>query len=302
MSQPRPSIMTTARGTRREAFGPVEWGLMVFLALTWGASFVLIAVGLDAFEPGVVTMLRVGLGAVTLAFFPGARRPIDRADWPRLAVIAATWTALPFTLFPIAQQWINSAVAGMLNGAMPILAALVASLLLRSLPGRTQAIGLGVGFVGIVLISAPTMGESESALLGVVLVMVAVVFYAISVNIVTPLQQRYGSVPVIARMLWVATVMTLPFGLGSVAGSSFSWASLTAVVVLGVAGTGLAYVAMAELAGRAGGTRASTVTYLIPVVAVGLGILFRGDRVTTVAFVGIALVIAGAIITSRREA
>ncbi len=294
--------MTTARGTRREAFGPVEWGLMVFLALTWGASFVLIAVGLDAFEPGVVTMLRVGLGAVTLAFFPGARRPIDRADWPRLAVIAATWTALPFTLFPIAQQWINSAVAGMLNGAMPILAALVASLLLRSLPGRTQAIGLGVGFVGIVLISAPTMGESESALLGVVLVMVAVVFYAISVNIVTPLQQRYGSVPVIARMLWVATVMTLPFGLGSVAGSSFSWASLTAVVVLGVAGTGLAYVAMAELAGRAGGTRASTVTYLIPVVAVGLGILFRGDRVTTVAFVGIALVIAGAIITSRREA
>ncbi len=293
--------MTTARGTRREAFGPVEWGLMVFLALTWGASFVLIAVGLDAFEPGVVTMLRVGLGAVTLAFFPGARRPIDRADWPRLAVIAATWTALPFTLFPVAQQWINSAVAGMLNGAMPILAALVASLLLRSLPGRTQAIGLGVGFVGIVLISAPTMGESESALLGVVLVMVAVVFYAISVNIVTPLQQRYGSVPVIARMLWVATVMTLPFGLGSMAGSSFSWASLTAVVVLGVAGTGLAYVAMAELAGRAGGTRASTVTYLIPVVAVGLGILFRGDRVTTVAFVGIALVIAGAIITSRRE-
>ena len=293
--------MTTARGTRREAFGPVEWGLMVFLALTWGASFVLIAVGLDAFEPGVVTMLRVGLGAVTLAFFPGARRPIDRADWPRLAVIAATWTALPFTLFPVAQQWINSAVAGMLNGAMPILAALVASLLLRSLPGRTQAIGLGVGFVGIVLISAPTMGESESALLGVVLVMVAVVFYAISVNIVTPLQQRYGSVPVIARMLWVATVLTLPFGLGSMAGSSFSWASLTAVVVLGVAGTGLAYVAMAELAGRAGGTRASTVTYLIPVVAVGLGILFRGDRVTTVAFVGIALVIAGAIITSRRE-
>ena len=293
--------MTTARGTRREAFGPVEWGLMVFLALTWGASFVLIAVGLDAFEPGVVTMLRVGLGAVTLAFFPGARRPIDRADWPRLAVIAATWTALPFTLFPVAQQWINSAVAGMLNGAMPILAALVASLLLRSLPGRTQAIGLGVGFVGIVLISAPTMGESESALLGVVLVMVAVVFYAISVNIVTPLQQRYGSVPVIARMLWVATVMTLPVGLGSMAGSSFSWASLTAVVVLGVAGTGLAYVAMAELAGRAGGTRASTVTYLIPVVAVGLGILFRGDRVTTVAFVGIALVIAGAIITSRRE-
>ena len=293
--------MTTARGTRREAFGPVEWGLMVFLALTWGASFVLIAVGLDAFEPGVVTMLRVGLGAVTLAFFPGARRPIDRADWPRLAVIAATWTALPFTLFPVAQQWINSAVAGMLNGAMPILAALVASLLLRSLPGRTQAIGRGGGFVGIVLISAPTRGESESALLGVVLVMVAVVFYAISVNIVTPLQQRYGSVPVIARMLWVATVMTLPFGLGSMAGSSFSWASLTAVVVLGVAGTGLAYVAMAELAGRAGGTRASTVTYLIPVVAVGLGILFRGDRVTTVAFVGIALVIAGAIITSRRE-
>ncbi len=294
--------MTTAHGTRREAFGAAEWGLMVFLAITWGASFVLIAVGLDAFEPGVVTMLRVGLGAATLAFFPGARVPIDREDWPRVAVIAATWTAIPFTLFPIAQQWINSAVAGMLNGAMPILAAVVASLLLRALPGRTQAVGLGIGFVGILLISAPTMGEGESALLGVVLVIVAVVFYAVSVNIVTPLQQRYGSIPVIARMLWVATVMTLPFGLASVGASQFSWASLAAVAVLGVAGTGLAYVAMAELAGRAGGTRASTVTYLIPVVAVILGIVFRGDRVAVIAFIGIGLVIAGAIITSRREA
>lgn len=274
---------------------------MVFLALTWGASFVLIDAGLDAFRPGVVTMLRVGLGALTLALLPRARTPVEREDWPRIAVIAVTWTAIPFTLFPLAQQWINSAVAGMLNGAMPIVAAVVASLLLRSLPGRAQTIGLLVGFAGIVLVSLPTMGEGQSALLGVVLVLVAVVFYAISVNIVTPLQQRYGSIPVIARMLWVAAVLTLPFGLGSLADSHFSWGSLAAVAVLGVAGTGLAYVGMAELAGRAGGTRASTVTYLIPVVAIVLGIVFRGDRVDALAFLGIGLVIAGAAAASRRE-
>ena len=297
----RPSILTTVHGTRREAFGVSEWGLLVYLSLLWGGSFLFIAIGLDAFAPGVVTMGRVGLGALSLLMLPAARGRIDRADWPRIVVLAVTWVAVPFTLFPLAQQWINSAVAGMLNGAMPIFAAIIATILLRELPGRYQKIGLTVGFVGVVAISLPTLGEGSNAALGVGLVIGAVALYGLSVNIVTPLQQKYGSVQVMARVLAVAAVMTFPFGLISLPQSAFSWSSLVAVLVLGVLGTGLAFGAMAELAGRVGGPRASIITYLIPPVAIALGVIFRDESVTPLAITGIVLVIVGAALTSRQE-
>lgn len=297
----RSSILSTAHGTRREAFGFAEWGLLVYLAVLWGGSFLFIAIGLDAFHPGLVTFGRVSLGALSLLVLPAGRRRIDRSDWPRIFVLAITWVAVPFTLFPLAQQWINSAVAGMLNGGMPIFAALIATALLRELPGRWQRIGLSVGFVGIVAISMPTMGEGTNAAAGVIMVIVAVAFYGLSVNIVTPLQQKYGAVPVMARMLQVAAVLTLPFGVVGLPVSGFAWGSAAAVFVLGVFGTGLAFAAMAEMAGRVGGTRASVITYLIPVVAIVLGVIFRNDVVTPVAIAGIALVIAGAAITSLPE-
>ena len=95
-----------------------------------GVVFLFIDVGLEAFSPGMVTLIRVGLGAATLALFPSSRRPIDRSDWPRLFVVSVLWVAVPLSLFPIAQQWIDSAVAGMLNGTMPMLTALIAAAML----------------------------------------------------------------------------------------------------------------------------------------------------------------------------
>ena len=297
----RSSILSTSHGTNRAAFGLAEWGLLVYLATLWGGSFLFIAIGLDSLSPGVVTVGRVTLGALALFGLPSARRKLDREDWPRVIVLAFTWVAIPFTLFPLAQQWINSAVAGMLNGGMPIFAALIAMILLKELPGRWQRIGLTVGFVGIIAISVPTMGKGSNAAIGVLMLIVAVALYGLSVNLVTPLQQKYGSVPVMARMLQVAAVLTLPYGLISLPSSQFEWGPVAAVVVLGVLGTGLAFAAMAELAGRVGGTRASVITYLIPVVAIVLGVVFRDDAVAPLALVGIVLVIAGAGITSLPE-
>ncbi len=104
-----------------------------------------------------------------------------------------------------------------------------------------------------------------------------------------------------ARMLGLAAIWTAPLGLLDVADSSFAWSSLAAVSVLGVVGTGLAFVVMGTLVGRVGSTRASFITYLIPVVALVLGVVFRGDHVTPVAVGGVVLVVTGAILASRRE-
>lgn len=297
-----PRILATSHGTNREAFTAGNWALFVSLALIWGSSFLFIAIGLDAFHPGLVTLLRVGLGAGFLALIPRTRQvKIEREDRSKVTLVALIWVAIPFTLFPIAQQWIDSAVAGMLNGATPIFTAILATALLRSLPGPMQITGLLIGFAGILAIALPSAGTGTTAAVGVILVVVATVCYAVSLNMVTPLQQKYGSLPLMARILAVATLMVIPFGLIGLGDSSFAWSSLLAVAAIGVLGTGLAFILMGTLAGSVGATRASFITYLIPVVALILGVVFRGEVISPVAVAGVFLVIIGALAASRRE-
>jgi drug/metabolite transporter (DMT)-like permease len=154
-------LLTTSHGTNREAFSAGDWGLFLSLALIWGGSFLFMAIGLDSFHPGLVTLIRVAFGASFLALIPRTRSvKIEREDWGRIVTLATVWVAIPFTLFPIAQQWIDSAVAGMLNGATPIFTALLATFLLRSLPGPMQIAGLMIGFGGFSPSPSPRRGEA----------------------------------------------------------------------------------------------------------------------------------------------
>jgi len=298
----RARVLTTAEGTNRDAFTPLDWGLLSTAGGIWGASFFFIAIGLDAFEPGVITSLRIVFGFATLALLPATRRVVDRSDWPRLALLGATWVAIPLTMFPLAERHVSSAVTGMLNGATPLFAAFIATLMLGKLPPRQQLIGLGVGFVGVLLIGLASYGEESSSLGGIVLILIALASYGLAYNIAVPLQQRYGSLPVIWRALAVGLVLTLPFGLAGLDESSFAWRPLLACLALGILGTGVAYVAMGTLAGRVGSTRASVTTYVIPVVAIILGALFRNDHIAPLAVAGTAVVLAGAWITGRARA
>jgi drug/metabolite transporter (DMT)-like permease len=295
--------VTTARGTNLNAFQPVDWGLFMGLSLIWGASFLFMAIGLDSFHPGLITWLRVGFGALVLVTFPKRPMPpIAREDLPQVTLLSIIWVAIPLTLFPIAQQWVTSSVAGMLNGAVPIFTAIIATVLLRQLPGRLQLAGLIIGFVGMSAIALSSSSEGATAAIGVALILVATVGYGFATNIVAPLQQRYGSLTVMTRLQTMAFVMVTPFGLYGLFQSGFAWPSLFATAAVGVLGTGLAFVMMGTLAGRVGPTRSSFITYLIPVVALLLGVVLRDEAVSAVAIVGSALVIFGALLASRREA
>jgi drug/metabolite transporter (DMT)-like permease len=295
------TLISTSHGTHQQAFGPIEWGLLAFVAGVWGSSFLLIAIGVDAFAPGLVTFLRIFFGMVGLAVVPAARTPIDREDWPKVALLGLTWMALPLSLFPIAELYVDSSVAGMINGSVPLFAAVIAAILLKVRPGPTSSTGLLVGFAGVVLISIPSLNGADASVLGVVLLLVAVLLYGLSANLVVPLQQKYGGLPVMWRVQLCALAMTAPYGLASVPYSDFAWSSLAAVVVLGLLGTGWAFVAMANLTGRVGAARGSVAIYVTPVVAIGLGVAFRDEAVAGLALVGMVLVLAGAWLTSRAE-
>ena len=294
-------LLATSPGTRSEAFGAVEWSLLAVVVGIWGSSFLLIAIGLDSFEPPLITVLRLALGVSILALIPASRHRIERSDWGRTILLGIVWIAVPLLLIPIGQQWVDSSLAGMINGSMPLFAALFAALLLRRAPRAVQAVGLILGFVGVSAIAFSAGDGTAGTALGVLLILVATIFYALAVNLAVPLQQRYGSLPVVLHAQLIALVLVTPLGLAALPESAFSWPSAVAVAFLGIFGTGLAFVAMATLAGRAGATRGSVAIYFLPVVAIVLGVAFRDEQVTVAAVIGTALVLIGAYLTSRAE-
>jgi drug/metabolite transporter (DMT)-like permease len=290
-----PAATTTA------AFSASDWAIFSSIGLIWGASFLFIAIGLDSLEPGLITSLRVSLGAVALALLPGSRVRLQPEDRVRMLALSIIWVAIPFTLFPLAEQHINSAVTGLLNGAVPMFTASFGLLFFRRRTTGPQLLGLAVGLGGVVLISLPSLSEDSSQALGVGLVLLATCCYGLATHLAAPLQARYGSRGLMARMLALASLWTLPFGLVSVPDSHVELRPLAAVLVLGIVGTGVAYLLMGTLVGRVGPTRASFITYLIPVVSLVLGVAFKNDHVAALALGGVVLVIAGAILASRQE-
>lgn len=299
------TVPAAAPATRsdRDEFEVLDWVLLGSLALIWGSSFMLMAVGLRSLHPGMITWLRVGSGAVALQLVRRDRIVLPREVHREIMLVALIWVVIPFTLFPIAEQHVNSAVTGILNGATPVWAALIGAIWFGRTAHGIQRVGLVVGFVGMVLVSVSSGASGgDQVWLGILLVLVATVMYGWSLHLLGPLQQRWGAIAVTRQILVYAAVGTTPFGLWGLRGSTFEVVPVVATLVLGVIGTGLAFVLMSLLAGRVGGPRASFTTYLIPVVAVAVGVTVLGDHVSAWALLGVALVIFGAVAASRREA
>jgi len=275
---------------------------VVVPGLIWGASFLFIAEGLQAVAPMGVTFVRIAIGFATLSLVPSARRPILREDRAKTALLGIIWLAFPLSMFPFAEQHVSSALAGMLNGAVPLFVAAVASGVARRAPPRPVLVGLAVGFVGAILVALPGLTASSDPggqLLGVLLILAALVSYGFAYTLSGPLQQRNGALPVVWRALGVAVLLTAPLGVPAVAAGRWSLWPVVSLIALGAGGTGVAYVMTAVAAGRMGATVASVNNFIIPVVALGLGIGLRHEQVSPVSIVGAAVCLAGAWLIRR---
>jgi len=303
VSKPANAIFTKTAVENDGNFAPQDWALFLGVSLIWGASFLLIAESLEGLTPGMVTFLRVGFGAATLwilrvLFRRGQRTaPEDRT---RVGVLGVLWVAIPFTLFPLAQQWVNSAVAGLLNGATPLLVALVALVFMRVAPTSAQIAGLVLGFGGMVLIAWGSASQDTSQAKGVILIFLATCCYGVAINLAPPLQAKYGAIVLMSNVLGIATLLVTPFAFRNLADNSWGVLPLVSVFVLGSIGTGIAYWIMTTLVGRVGSLRASFITYLIPIVSLGLGVAIRNDTVSVLALIGAPITLVGAFLASRK--
>ena len=276
-----------------------DWILLTIPGVIWGASFFLIAEGLEVFPPQLITPMRILFGFLALISFSASRQPVPKEARGRIALLGTLWMAVPLTMFPFAEQHVSSSVTGMLNGATPFFVAGVASMIAKKLPTSRQMVGLAIGFSGVVLIAVPTAREGSNSAGGVALIFIALACYGVALNISVGLQRQYGALPIIVRAQAVALVLTAPFGIASLPDASFSWSAFSAMVVLGIGGTGIAYYMAVTLAGKVGSTRTSVTTYIMPVVALFLGVALRNEPVALLALIGCALALGGAYATNR---
>ena len=281
--------------------GTADTLLLVTPGLIWGASFLFIAEGLRIMGPNGVTFVRILIGFLTLSCFPKARKSVKASDWTAIAGVGVLWLAFPLSMFPFAEQRVSSAVTGMLNASNPLFTAIVASAIARSAPPRRVLAGLAVGMIGTVVTALPSASEGHSSLAGVGLILAAMVSYGFALNILRPVQLRNGALPVIWRAQLVALVLTAPLGLPDLFAARWMPGPFFCLLALGALGTGAAHVFMSVAAGRLGATRASGTTFLIPVVALVLGVVVRHENVALLSVLGSAVCLAGAWIMRRAQ-
>jgi len=277
------------------------------LALLWGSSFLWIELALRGFSPVQIVFTRLALGAavlVPIALGSGLRFPTGWSTWAHLGVAALFANAAPYLLFGVGQQTVASNVAGMLNATTPLWAVALA-LVTGTEPGLSWRRGAGIvtGMAGVALIFSPWQSAGQIATWGGLACLAAAGSYGLSYVYMG----RYLTGRGIPALMLSASQLTAATALLAVvmpaAGTSpVGWRpeAVLSLLVLGVAGTGAAYVLLYRLITDQGATAASTVTYLLPVVAVALGWLVLREPVTAAMAAGTLLVLVGVALAQRR--
>jgi len=270
-----------------------DLGLLVALSAIWGSSFLFIKVGVEELEPAVVVCGRLLVGALVLLLVALARGGLSglRAMLVPIAVLGALNNALPYWLLGFAETRIDSGLAAVIQAAAPIFTVLLA---IRIDPSQRvtglRLAGVGLGFVGVALL----VGLQEGGeLLGAVAVVGTALCYAVSVLYAGRAIRSFSPLDVSIGQLSVGALLTLPAALVQWPAETPSAKVVGAVLVLGVLGTGVAYLLYFALIVRAGASRAILVTYLVPAFALVYGWLILGEAVTPSALAGLALILGG---------
>ena len=275
---------------------------LLALACIWGWSFLLIKVAVRGMTPATVAAGRIGLGALVLVGIVRRRRlamPQGWEWWRHFVVVALAGSAFPFTLLAWGEQHVSSALTAVLNASTPLFAAVMAFFLVGDRLTRAQAVGLAVGFVGVAVTAGLALSDLAGSSLGGELASVAAgAGYGLSFAYTRRHLTSFPPVVAAASQLLVATVLLAPVAVVTSVrlGLPLGWRPALSVTLLGVVGTGLAYVLSYRLIADLGPTRASVVTYVIPVVAVTVGVVFLHEEFSLRLLAGGALVLAGVVL------
>jgi hypothetical protein len=284
----------------------------LLLGLIWGCSFWWIKVGLTTFVPLEIDFGRLFFGSVALLVICLVTRtslPSGLAMWGHLAVVALLFNVVSFFLFPFAEQYISSILAGIINATTPLATLVVVMFAFpEEQPSRDRIIGLLIGFIGVLIVLGIWNGIATGQAVGVVACLISVACFGFGFPYARRHLSGSGEPPIALAtgQIVMGTLILLPIvGLKEVFYPVVDRVPVTSVAVisllcLGVLSTGIAYVLNYQVLGEAGASVASAVTYITPVVAVFVGVLFLGETLTWFEPVGALVVLVGVAMSQGR--
>lgn len=283
-----------------------DWLTLLALGFMWGTSYVFIKLGVQTLPTFTLIAARLGIGLVVLVSVVAiAREPLPRNPriYGHLVVMALVNVVLPFALITTAERSVDSAMAAVLNGAVPLFVIVLAALFLHDEPMTVnRLVGLGVGYLGVIVLVSRSLGTSGSTLTGELALILSTACYG--AGAVYARRNMRGIRPMIPALFQVtfAFVIVSAIALATEQPWNVRWNSdaILAVAWLGILGSGFAYLANFRLLARIGATRASLTAYLLPIVGIISGALVFGEVVDVRIVIGTALILAGVALVNSR--
>jgi drug/metabolite transporter (DMT)-like permease len=276
-----------------------DWLSFLALGVIWGSSYLFIKIGVATVTPLTLVALRLAIGALVLGivfWMAGGRLPRRLHTWLHLTVMAVLNIVVPFSLITWAELSVDSSLAAVLTATTPLFAVVLAALVLRSERISTQRVtGLGVGFVGVLVLVGPAAFASGSSASAVVAVLAAAASYAAAT--VYARRTLTGLPPMVPALLQVAIAFvisaSLALGIEGLPAPSMDASAVVSLLWLGVLGSGVAYLLYFRLIRSWGATRTAAVTYLMPVVGIALGAIVANETIDARVVAGATLVVGG---------
>jgi drug/metabolite transporter (DMT)-like permease len=278
--------------------------LLLLLTGLWGSSFLFIEVALEEVEPTVLIALRLLTAALVLVPFLAFRQGAPafrqlRMGWQPVVVLGAINAAIPFTLIAWGQKHIDSGIAAIANASVPIFVVLLA---IRFRPSEkvtgSRAVGIAAGIVGVAVLAGGNPEGGWWAVAGTLAVVAASFLYAAGALYAQTHVENLEPMLLVTGSTIVGTLMLAPLAIAQAPTSMPGWKAWLAIAVLGIGGMAIGQYVYYVLLETHGSTRAALVTYVLPGMALVLGIVFLDEPLTVAAVAGLALVLLGVALGS----
>lgn len=284
-----------------------KWVILLFLAFVWGSSFILMKKALIGFTQLQLGALRILITAIFLLIIGGHKlKEIERKQWPYVTIIAFLATFFPSFFFAFALKELDSSISAILNSLTPFHTFIIGVLFFGFTFKRNQLLGIFIGLIGtlVLILKGASLNPNQNYLY-VLLIMISSVGYALNVNLVKKHLQNLNALAIVTGnflILIVPTIFVLWYSgfFTEVIWNETTWVSLGYIVILAVLGTGIAKVLFNKLVQISTPVFSSSVTYLIPVVAVFWGVI-DGESLSIEQFLAACVILFGVYLVNKKK-
>jgi drug/metabolite transporter (DMT)-like permease len=279
---------------------------LLFLAIIWGSSFILMKRGLEVFDFMQVATLRIFIAFLSLIpFLPKAFKNVKRKHYLPIIIMGLLGNGIPAFLFTKAQTQLDSSLVGILNAIVPLFTLILGVYFFKSKPTKTNIVGIVLGLFGAVLLTVNSLSDGVEVNFYVWLVVLATVFYAISINVIKKYLSDLNAYSITALAFLIIGPLSSVYLFSTdftavLMSNENGMMALVYIALLSVLGTSMAVIIFNKLISRSSAIFASSVTYLIPIVAILWGV-FDGEIITPYHLFGMLIILSGVYLVNKKS-